>query len=110
MVVVDTIEQTLEIKGAVLYVAKAGGGWIVYLPGDALPPAAPLSHEEMSRQIAAPYADAVQAMLDAAAQALAYDGILSMVSYAGDTHRVLVAVLHDTGSRRIWRENHADGR
>lgn len=65
---------------------SSGGGWDCYGAGDAHPQAPVPTHEEMARLMATPYADAVQAMLDAAAQARAYDGILSMVSYAGDTH------------------------
>ena len=62
------------------------GSVICYMPGDALPPAPEPPHEEMALLMAAPYSDAVQSMLDSAAQARAYDGILSMVSYAGDAH------------------------
>lgn len=84
MITVDTIYQVP--RDFVAAERQSDGKWLCYMPGDDLPPPRQPSHEDMARQMAAPYALAVQSMLDAAAQMRAYDGILSMVSYAGDPH------------------------
>lgn len=81
-------------------VAQEGGTWLIYMPGDPLPEPPSPSHEEVAKQLAAPYAVAVQAMLDTVAQSHAYDGILSMVSYAGDQHPKFGA---EGAAAKAWR-------
>lgn len=84
MITVNSVNQIPQ--SAVAAYAQPDGTWVCYMPGDALPPLPAPTHEELARQMAQPYAVAVQAMLDTVAQSHAYDGILSMVSYAGDPH------------------------
>lgn len=65
---------------------NADGSVTLYYDGDVVPEQPAPSPEEIAKRISAIYAEAVQQMLDGAAQAFSYDGILSMSSYAGDSH------------------------
>lgn len=98
MITVATLAQVP--RNAIAYYAQANGKWRCYMPGDTLPAQPQPSHEEMAREMAAPYADAVQSRLDTAAQNRGYDGILSMVSYAGDQHPKFGP---EGGAAKSWR-------
>jgi hypothetical protein len=80
------VKSLLDVPTSTKVAVSNNGGWDCYGAGDDMPAMPQPSPEDLARQMSVPYSDAVQSLLDTEAQRRGYDGVLSMVSYSGDSH------------------------